>query len=238
MAEGLALGGADGGQHRWLGGLGRSGGGHGDAAAGLESLGIADAVELQQALAAEVVAVGDFGDGFARLHRVISGAAAGGKASAGWFGGFGRSGGGHGDAAADLEALGVTDAVELQQAIGADAVAVGDFGDGFARFHRVVAPAGPTGGAPPATPMATPTAAWTAGGAWDRQLRPHLEGLGILNAVQLQQPIDADVITIGDVGERFARLHHNLTRQPGQGQQQGQGQGDSRAAHGEAETAG
>ena len=138
---------------------------------------------------------------------------------------MGRPGGGHGDAATGLETLGVADAVELQQTVGADAVAVGDFGDGFPRFHRVVAPA--------ASPLAAAAlAVGTAGGARHRQLGADLEALGILDAVELQQPINADAIASGDVRERFARLHHNLTRQPGQGQQQGQGQGDSGAAHG------
>ena len=80
--------------------------------------------------------------------------------------------------------------------------------------------------------MAGTASAGTTGGTRHREFGADLEALGILDAVELQQPINADAIAGGDVGERFARLHHNLTRQPGQGQQQGQGQGDSGAAHG------
>ena len=68
--------------------------------------------------------------------------------------------------------------------------------------------------------------------------RRHGQGLagfdviGVAEAVELHQLVDAQAVALSDLREGFPLLHGHLTGPDRQGQHQGQGQGDERATHG------
>ena len=113
----------------------------------------------------------------------------------------------HLDAAAGPEVLGIAQAVEVHQPLHAGAVALGDFGEGFAGLHGVVAAAAARNGAA------------TAAGHADAAAGP--EVLGAAQAIQLHQPLDARAVALRQLRQGLARLHHHLTGKARQGQQQG-----------------
>ena len=188
--------------------------------AGHEGIGFGQAVEAGEPLHGNAIEIGDFREGFTRHHLVLLGVAVHHGLGGGGARRAGRSW--HLDPAAGPEVLGVLEAVELHQPLHGNAIALGNFGQGFAGFHRVVACA------------AAGRAAAGAGVTGTRHLDPTAgpEVLGVLEAVELHQPLHGNAIALGNFRQGFAGLHHHLAGQARQGQQQGENQGGSGAAHG------
>ena len=179
--------------------LGLAGAAQDQGAAGHDLVGVADAIDGNQALHRNAVAVGDCREAFTRLDLVGFGVLVHGHP---WAGAGAR----HLDAAAGPEVIGVPKAIQANEAIDAGAVAVRDFREGLTRFDGVVARA---------------ATAVDVAGHLDAAARP--EVIGIAQTVHLHQPIDRRPVAIGDFGEGFTALDHHLAGNPRKGEQKGQG---------------
>ena len=100
------------------------------AGAGDDHVGVADAIGLHEAVEAHPVAIGDFGEGFAAAHGGAAPLAGTAAARAG------ASRARDHQAGAGDDHVGVADAIGLHEAVEAHPVAIGDFGEGFTRFHH------------------------------------------------------------------------------------------------------
>ena len=91
------------------------------------------------------------------------------------------------------------DAIEPHQLLQPNAVAFCDLGEGFAGLHHHRAAFGIA----------------ALGSAWQHQTLAGLHQLGILDAVESHQLLQANAVALGDLGEGLAGLHHQIgeTRQ-------------------------
>ena len=111
---------------------GGGGSGHHQPGALRDHVGVADAVELDQALHRGAEPVGDLGEGFAWFHRVTAAPAAAGRGGAG----AGRAG--HGEPGASCDLIRILDAVELHQTVEGHAIARGDLRERLPGLHHVL----------------------------------------------------------------------------------------------------
>ena len=120
-------------------------------------------------------------------------------------GGLRRSSGGAGDrhldATAGPEILRAAQVVELHQSLHAGVVALGDLGEGFARFHGVDGVH--RGGACPTT--STTGSCRGCSGHLDAATGP--EVLWAAQVVELHQSLHAGAVALGDLGEGLAWFH-------------------------------
>ena len=91
---------------------------------------VADAVDGDQFVHADAVAIGDHRKAFARAHHVLAGPFAEAGAGAG-----GLTGSVDQQRLARFHMIGVAEAIELHQLVDAHAMAIGDFREGVAVLH-------------------------------------------------------------------------------------------------------
>ena len=117
----------------------------------------------------------------------------------GAIGGTARGLAGNGDAGSGHQQLGIGDVVELQQAVGGGAKALGELRHGFAFFHRVGRGGQGLGcrslAGVPATTHHQPLA--------------NAQFVGITDAVEPHQAVHTDAGPIGNVGEGVAFAHRD-----------------------------
>ena len=141
-------------------------------------VGIVDGIDRHQATHRYPVAIGNGREAFAGAHHVHVGA----LAERGWCGGC-RHLAGHLEGLAHLHVVGLAEAIEGDQLVEAHALAGGNFGEGVALPHGQ--PAGGHG----ATSGGAAAGTCSAG---HLQLLTHLHVVGLVDAVQLHQPLHAD----------------------------------------------
>ena len=168
--------------------------------------GVLDAIELDQALDRDVVAIRDFGEGVSRLHG-HGGATASvtARAPASVTGG---GGGPQNQGIACDNPGGIADAVELHEALHRHPIPFGDLREGLALTDGDPAALGRCGRA-----IASVAAPSSLGSPWNGESLARHDLVGIPDAIELHQTFGGDAGPGGDFRERLSWLDHHLSGQ-------------------------